>query len=156
MMNCKSVKTEELFEDLSVGAVSLFGAMRPAQLETLWQYLEVRQYSPSQQIFQQQELPSAIYVVVSGKVDFFVERAGVLAIEACYEAGKTFGESAFLGIQPHIGTAQVRSTGPAELFVLTRDALIDIQQAHGELFALLMMNLAREVSRKYHANLTDR
>ena len=153
MDNCKSVKSDELYRALKLGGISVFGALAGVQLEQLWHYLEVRRYGPGQQVFRQSELPSGIYVVLSGKIDFILDNDGLLQIESCYEAGETFGESAYLGIQPHIGSAQVRSTGPAEVLVLTRASLIDMQQQDQDLFALLIMNLAREVSRKYQAKL---
>lgn len=153
-MNCMSKKTDELFQVIRLGGISLFGALTESQLEVVWRYLDVQKYLPGQRVFQQGELPSAIYIVASGKIDFIVQHGDVLKVEASYTDGQTFGESAYLGIQPHAGSAQVRSAGPAEVMVLTREALIDMQREDESLFALLMMNLAREVSRKYQGILS--
>lgn len=148
-MNCISHKTDELFQSLKLGEVSVFGALTTSQLESLWQYLDVRSYCAGQRVFSQGDLPSGIYIVISGKVDFIVEKDGVFNVEACFQRGQTFGESAFLGIQPHVGSAQVRSAGDAEVLVFTRNALIEMQQRDLSLFALILMNFARDLSRKY-------
>ena len=151
MKNCESEKFDEIYHKLKLGHVSLFAALAGAQLDQIWPYLECRRYAAGQKIFQQGDLPAEIYVVISGKVDFVVEKNGVLEIHACYEAGQSFGESAYLGIQPHAGCAQVRSVSNAEILVLTRDALMNLQKFDLETFSIILMNLSREVSRKYYA-----
>ena len=156
MTSCKTVKFDELYQVLKSGEVSLFGALAGAQIDDLWDHLNIRIYRAGEKIFEQGDLPNEVYIVLSGKVDFVLENQGVLQIEACFQAGQTFGESAYLGIQPHVGSAQVRSTGDAEIIVLTRDALMNIQKQDKDLFALLVMNLSREVSRKYQSCLVKR
>jgi len=151
VMNSTSSKSGELFQSLKLGEISVFGALTTAQLESLWQYLEVQSFAAGQRVFSQGDLPSDIYIVISGKVDFIVEKDDVFNVEGCFETGQTFGESAFLGIQPHVGSTQVRSIGSAELLTFTRDSLIKMQEQDLELFTLVLMNFARDLSRKYQA-----
>ena len=53
-----------------------------------------------------------------------------------------------IGIQTHsVSTVAVE---PTELMVLSRDDLMSIFESDKELFGILMMNIAREASRRLH------
>lgn len=149
-MNCRSMCREHPSTEDVAELFSLFGAMTLAQSEVLAHYLEPHDYAAGQCVFKQGSLPHGIYLLRSGNVDFVVEREGVAQLSSSYTSGSIFGESAFLGIQPHAGSAYVRGCSSAEIYVLTRDALMDLQSRDQILFAMLMMNLSREISRKYH------
>lgn len=133
-----------------LGLYSLFGGVSPLQLTMLEPYLESRQYAPGDKIFLQGDLPSEIFILIQGEIDLVVEQAGVYRIEASYERGDTFGETAFIGIQPQVGTAIVSAGEPVLTLSFTRESLFQLNQESSELFGLLMMNVAREVSRKIH------
>lgn len=149
-MNCRSVPTGQTPKNEVMQHFSLMGAMTSEQVCELMQCLVLREYAPGQSIFQQGELPSSIYLLHSGQVDFVVENEDVAHLVSSHRVGSTFGESAYLGIQAHAGSAYVRGEEGAKVYVLTRDALLNIQNKNALLFAILMMNLAREVSRKLH------
>jgi len=154
MMNYKEVSTMREYHDLKLCNIPLFGALTSSQLETLWSYLNVRTYKAGACVFSKGDLPQEVYVVVSGTLDLIVEKNGIKCTEGVYTSGRVFGESAFLGIQPYIATAKVRQSAPAELITLSTESLIKIQRNDPELFSILIMNMAREVSRKYQACLT--
>ena len=145
--------TEVVIESLEAEQVSLFGAFCQSEFLKLKQYLTLREYPVGQKVFKQGDLPQEIYILHSGCVEFYVEQHGVTSLQGAYSAGQTFGESAFLGIQPHAGSVCVRGSEPAKVIVITRDALMSMQKQEQSLFSMLMMNLAREVSRKYHGAL---
>lgn len=155
MINCRDMVSKNVLDDIDIERVSLFGAFNSAELDVLKRYLTVREYEAGQRIFAQGDLPAEIYIVVSGSVEFYVQSGDVTSLHGTYKCGQTFGESAFLGIQPQIGTSCVRGSAPACIVVLTRDALLALQEQEQALFAMLMMNLAREVSRKYQSALIE-
>ena len=141
---------ESIPQSFEVESVSLFGALTPEQLGELWTHIECRHYTAGEKIFSQGDLPSDIFILASGRVDFVVEKGGVHRIEQSHMPGDTFGETAFIGIQPQVGSAMVAGGEVADVLVISRGSLMQIHVENPELFGLLMMNLAREVSRKFH------
>ena len=131
-------------------AVSLFGAMSPQQLRSMLDLMTLRKCRSGEHLFCAGDLPSNIFVLVQGRVDLIVEQGGIHCIHRSFKVGDTIGETAVIGIQKQIGTA-IASSDDVELLELSHQALMDIHSQDKELFCLLMMNIARDVSRKLHA-----
>jgi len=148
--NSTLAEIEQTLTDFDVETVSLFGALTASQLVRLWGYLDVRQCAPGEHVFDQGDLPSNIFILISGRVDFVVCHGDLVKLERSFKGGDVFGETAFIGIQPQAGSAIVSSQGKVDLLVLNRDALMRIYADDTELFGMLMMNMARELSRKIH------
>lgn len=129
--------------------ISLFGALTSQQRDRLLRESAVRHCRLGEQIFCEGDLPSDIYIILRGRVDLICERDNVHQIKQILTQGECFGETAVIGIQPQAATA-IASTRDVSLLVLTSHLLIDIEKNNKELFALLMMNIARDVSRKIH------
>lgn len=130
-------------------ATALFGALNDEQLSKILHFSCRKRYASGEKIFVQGDLPTDIYVVCDGRIDLIVQKNGVFNIEACFQVGDSLGETALIGIQPQVGTAIV-SGGVAELLVISRQDLLDLYESDKALYAVLMMNIAREVSRKLH------
>lgn len=137
------------FTEETISSISLFGALDSDQIQTLLRLMQVRRCRSGEHIFSSGDLPSDIFILLNGRVDLVVNQAGVHRIQDSFSFGDTFGETAIIGIQPQIGTA-IAFADDVKLLVLSREALIDIQQENIEIFAILMMNIARTVSRKLH------
>ncbi len=151
MLDKRSLEqVDKSLSNFDVDSISLFGALTANQLVQLWSYLEVRSYAAGVRVFQQGDLPTDIFILINGRIDFVVEKNGVHKLESSLKGGDVFGETAFIGIQPQVGSAIVSTHEDAELLVLTREALMRIHEEDTELFGMLMMNLARELSRKVH------
>jgi len=135
----------------TISYVSLFGALDREQLERLLGYMTQRHCRSGERIFSRGDLPSDIYVLLQGRVDFVVEEHGVARLKTSYKVGDTFGETAVIGIQTQIGSA-IASGDDVELLVLSRDSLLLLHKEDPYLYGVLMMNIAREVSRKLHAS----
>lgn len=131
--------------------ISLFGALNDEQRNRLLKESTVRHCRFGEQIFCEGDLPSDIYIVLSGRVDLICERDNIHEIKQILKEGECFGETAVIGIQPQAATA-VAATRDVSLLVLNSHSLIDIEKHNKELFALLMMNIARDVSRKIHCH----
>lgn len=92
-----------------------------------------------------------IYVVKSGKIDLQLTQDAVLIHKHELQVGECFGEASLMSMHKHTATAIAAED--SEIMVLSRRALIDLKNEDIELFALLMMNLARELARRLY--LTD-
>lgn len=145
-----SLQEDPGFTEETISSISLFGALNPNQIQGLLPLMQVRLCRSGEHIFSAGDLPSDIYVLLSGRVDLVVNQGGVHRIRDSFGFGDTFGETAVIGIQPQIGNA-IAFADDVKLLVISREALIELQERDVEVFAILMMNIARAVSRKLHA-----
>ena len=151
-MLCQKVIDEV---DLQVSGFALdstpiFGAMNPAQVAILWSKLKQKRFPLGELIFKEGALPTNIYIVVEGEIEFTQQAANLESHVDTYTAHDAFGLTSLIGIQTQAGSAKVTSTNGATLLVLDRETLMFLQSEQIEIFSLLMMNIARHVSRKYH------
>ncbi|PCK03610.1 MAG: hypothetical protein COA42_20380 [Alteromonadaceae bacterium] len=128
--------------------VSLIGAMNTDQVNRLSQHLTVQWFTRNEKIFQKGDKPSDIFIVYRGEVALYNEAANQPNQVQKLKQGDCFGESALIGIQNQVLSAQ--TTEKTQLFILSREALLQLFEHDKILFAILMMNLAREVSRDLH------
>lgn len=126
--------------------ISIFGGLTEAQLNRMLGHLRRVQYLPGESIFCEGDSASYIYVVESGRVKLVFDVAGEQHLKAELEPGTCFGETSLIGIQPHSATTIAME--PTELLLLSRDSLDDIYTSDKELFALLILNIARESCRR--------
>ena len=128
--------------------ISIFAGLSQKQLYKLFRLLEKVRYKAGDTIFRQGAQPSHIYIVRSGKIKLVVWQQQTPLELVIFEQGACFGEASVVGIQPHKGTAFALTD--AELIVLSRNALLSIYKSDLEMFALLILNIAREVCRRLH------
>ena len=134
------------------GKVSLLGALNEGQILTLLSYMEKRVVHAGEKVFNQDDLPSEIFIVSSGRIHSTIARQDGSFTSLDYLPGDCFGETALIGIQPQMGDAV--ALGEVELLTLSKTALMDLLEDDDTLFGVLMMNIAREVSRRFqHAML---
>lgn len=142
-------------------SLALFGGIRDEALARLAAVLKRRQVGPGQVVAAAGDAAREMFIVESGEVEVVAYRQprGALIpgpppppgsecelILAVMTRGTCCGEMALLDIQPR--SASLRTRGPATLLSL---AFGDVQQLHQRdpaTFTLLMMNIAREVSRR--------
>ena len=149
MIQVMRKKEEQLLTQEVLESISLFGSLTEEQLGLLLSLMELRECHAGERIFSEDDLPSSIYVLIKGRVDFLVKKKKVHCIQKTLGKGATFGESAVMGILRQPGTA-IANADEVQLLVLTREALMIVQQVDMMLFGTLMMNLGRELSRKLH------
>ncbi len=128
--------------------ISIFAGLSEKQLYSLFRLLEKTHYEAGEIIFNEGEEPSHIYIVQSGSVKLVVDAKQTPLELIVFEAGRCFGETSVIGIQPHAATAI--SVGDTELIVLSRDALLSLFKTNLELFSILILNIAREACRRLH------
>lgn len=128
--------------------ISLFGGVSDAQMALLQPYLKVDAVNAGGTVFEQGQLPCNVYVVLSGEINLQITREDNTLAKMSYMPGDCFGETAVIGIQPQLGQASAKCD--AQVLVMSRTCLLDLAGIDVGLFGLLMMNIAREVSRRLH------
>jgi CRP-like cAMP-binding protein len=129
----------------------IFGGLTEAQLATLFERLELWALEPGEVVFQKGDEPQHIYIVKSGQIDLQIGEGDVVIRKHELKVGECLGEASLMSMHKHTSTAIAAE--PSEVIVLSRKALICLQREDLRLFALLMMNLARELARRLY--LTD-
>ena len=102
-------------------------------------------YKKDEIVFRQGESPTHIYIVESGRVRLFIEEDYTPLQMFEFHPGECFGESSLIGIMPH--TASAICIEKTELIVLSKAALHSLYKDDIELFALIILNIARETCR---------
>lgn len=141
------------FESVSsiISQLRLFGGVTEAQRMTIFRRLEMWLVEEGEAVFQKGDEPLYIYIVRSGKIDLRITDNDVIIHKHELRVGECFGEASLMSMHKHTATAVAAER--SEIIVLSRHALIQLRHEDIDLFALLMMNLARELARRLY--LTD-
>ena len=128
--------------------ISILGGLTDAQVATVCSQMESGAFAAGERIFEQGTSPTHLYVVRSGRVKIVVDiDANPLELIA-YGQGDCFGETSAIGIEPHSATAL--AVEDTELVVLSSRALHALFKKDAALFAMLILNIAREACRRLH------
>ena len=131
--------------------IAIFGGFLERQLSEIFKYLEECLFKKGEYIFQRGDEPSYIYIVKKGKIDLLITKQKVILKKKTLGVGDCFGEASLMAMHKHTATAVALED--SEVMVLSRRALMHLQKQDSKLFALLMMNIARELARRLE--LTD-
>jgi CRP-like cAMP-binding protein len=124
----------------------LFGGIPEESLQRLIEKVEVLQVDAGVVVFREGDAARSLYVLVGGHLD--VVKAGVegevhLGVIA---PGECFGEMSFIDMQPR--SATVRAREAAELWAWPYQAIHERYCKDQKCAMLLVMNIARELSRR--------
>ncbi len=131
----------------------VFGALARPALELIAEHLQRRFLPASTSVLAEGEGAREMYVVERGGVEVLVHcdpDDGDDLVVAALGQGDCFGEMSLLDIQTR--SATVRTVGETTLLVLRYHDLLEIRQRDPEAFLLLVLNIAREVSRRLRAS----
>lgn len=131
-----------------ISQLRIFGGVTDSQRATIFCRLELWLLRKGECVFCKGDDPSAIYIVKSGKIDLQIAENDVMIHKHELCVGECFGEASFMSMHKHTSTAIAAMD--SEVIVLSRNALIQLKHEAIELFALLMMNLARELARRLY------
>ncbi|HAR96138.1 MAG TPA: hypothetical protein DCR97_09280 [Deltaproteobacteria bacterium] len=126
--------------------ISVWGGLTEEQQKKIYKRLEVGTFTKGEYIFRKGEQPTHLYLVRSGSVEIITSDEEVSIHKETVTAGGSFGVAALIAMQTSSVTAVALED--SEIIVLSRKALLDLRHQDTELFALLMMNVARELARK--------
>lgn len=131
-----------------ISQLRIFGGVTEAQLAAIFRRLELWILPAGEVVFHKGDEPRHIYVVKSGKIDLQLTESDVIIHKHELQVGECFGEASLMSMHRHTSTAT--AAVDSEVLVLSRKALIDLNHEDLGLFALLMMNLARELARRLY------
>jgi CRP/FNR family transcriptional regulator, cyclic AMP receptor protein len=121
---------------------SLFGGLQPDELESIRPLLETKSYGAGEDILREGQTNDRIYFMLEGSVS--IERSGTVL--ATLGEGDTFGEMEFLDVMP--AAATVRARVATTVAAISNRALRELSRSSMRAFALVAMNLARDLSRR--------
>ena len=108
--------------------------------------MNVRSFPAGSYIFHEGTPGDCAYVLESGKVAITTEQAGKKAVLTELGPGSLFGEMALIDLFPR--SASVMALEDSQALELTQDALYTLYEKDLEQFAIIHMNLGRELSRR--------
>ena len=129
-----------------INQIPIFGGLTDKQLYTVFKSLKKVSFCKNEIIFEEGSSPSCIYIIKSGKVRLvkYYRESPHQLVE--FEKGHSFGDNELIGIEPHTATAiAVEDT---ELIILSSITLYKLYETDKELYCMLILNIARELSRR--------
>jgi CRP/FNR family transcriptional regulator, cyclic AMP receptor protein len=131
--------------------ISVWEGLKGEEQQKLYQRLEVGTFKKGEYIFQKGDQPTHVYIVKSGQIDLFNIDQNVIVQKEAVKTGGCFGVPSLMAMQTHMVTAIAAED--SEVMVLSRQALLELRHEDIELFASLMMNVAKDIARQL--KLTD-
>ena len=127
--------------------IGLFGALPDDALAFLCTTLKVATVPAGELIFREGEPGRDLYVVLDGELEVMkASRSGVDARVALLGVRDWFGEMSLLDVQPR--SATVRAVAPSRLLHVTSSDLDALYRRDLKSYALVVLNVARELSRR--------
>lgn len=127
--------------------IGLFGALSDDVLSHLSSTLTPTSHPAGECVFREGSDAREMFVLVSGELEVLKRsKSGVEARVALLGPGDWFGEMSILDVQPR--SATVRTLAPARLLKITSADLDALYRFDVKSYALIVLNLARELSRR--------
>lgn len=121
---------------------ALFGGLSPEDIELIKPYLGGASYEPGDAIIREGEPNGRIHFIIEGRVEVTKRSRRIVELGE----GDAFGEVEVLDVQPAV--ASIRALAPTRLVYLSNHCLHEVYKAQPKAFAMLIMNLARELARR--------
>jgi CRP-like cAMP-binding protein len=131
-----------MVESSALQKYSLFGGLMEDQIERIIPLMEQEIYQAGDTIMTEGELNDRIRFILSGQVE--VHKGNVRLTE--FEEGDFFGEMEVLDVMP--AAAAIKALCPVELMSISNKALREIYKSDTKTFSMIIMNLARDLSRR--------
>lgn len=126
--------------------VPVFGALREDSLEYLLGQSRAVEVAAGEWFFREGDPAEAMYVLERGAVLVLKGWRGQTIELRRLEAGDCFGEMALLDLYPR--SASIRALADCSAIALTPAALFGLYERDAAQFALIQMNIGREVCRR--------
>ncbi len=125
---------------------ALFGGLSEEQIENIISLMVKETYSADTCIISEGCPNDKIYFMLEGSVSVIKGNTSI----ATLIAGNLFGEMEVLDVMP--SSATIKAQTDVTTMVLSNDALRRIYRNDIKVFTLLLMNLAREISRRLRSS----
>ena len=124
----------------------IFGGLKPETLEFLLDLSSEVLVSEGDYFFREQERGNSVFVLESGRAEVHRLKRGEAIVLRKLVEGDCFGEMALIDFMPR--SASVMAETSCQAIEITGKALIQLHKRDVEQYAMIMMNLGREVSRR--------
>jgi CRP-like cAMP-binding protein len=131
-----------MVEPTALQRYSLFGGLLKEQIEKIFPLLEHETYSAGDSVIVEGACNDRIRFILEGRVA--VVKGGKVLYE--FGEGEEFGEMEVLDIMPSV--AAVIARVPTSALSISNKALHEIYKIDVNIFSMLIMNLARDLSRR--------
>jgi len=121
---------------------SLFGGLLPDQIQQILLHMTDETYNAGEDIIVEGSPNDKICIVLEGRVA--VIKNGITLAE--FGEGNTFGEMEVLDVMPSVAT--IRALAPTKAISISNKGLREMHKTDIRSFALMVMNLARDLSRR--------
>jgi CRP-like cAMP-binding protein len=121
---------------------ALFGGMIDEQIEKIIPLMKQERYTPNELVITEGKPHDKIYFLIEGRVEV-TKRDIVLSR---FSEGEAFGEMEVLDVMPAI--ASIRAVTQVRVMTISNQALREIYRIDVKIFSLIIMNLARDLSRR--------
>ena len=126
--------------------IALWGGTSDEERSKIFKRLEVGIFEKGEYIFQKGDQPCHIYIVKKGQIGIFISDEDTVVEKEILTVGGCFGVPPLMAMATEMATAIARED--SEVLALSRQSLLELRHEDIHLFALLMMNIAREIARK--------
>jgi CRP/FNR family cyclic AMP-dependent transcriptional regulator len=127
--------------------IGLFGGLSDGALTSLLDALSVLRAAEGEEVFSEGARGREMYVVLEGRLALFKRSSGGVETRiATVEVGDWSGEMSLLDVMPR--SVSARAAQASRLLVLSSKDLDRLYRADLGAYAMLVMNLARELSRR--------
>jgi len=121
---------------------SLFGGLTEEQIERILPLMEQERFEPDFNIISEGTPNDKIFFIIEGTISVI---KGDVVLTRLGE-GEAFGEMEVLDVMPSV--ASIRSLTPVTVMSISNRALREIYKIDVKVFSLMIMNLARDLSRR--------
>lgn len=129
-----------------LGKLPLFGGLAEDNLRIFAEAATVRTFAPGESVFRESEVARDLHVLASGSLEVVKDaREGPIVLWKI-RPGESFGEMSLIDMQPR--SASVVATAPSTTWCWTYAAFRERYCADGKCYTLIVMNIARELSRR--------
>lgn len=127
----------------------IFGAIRDDALHLLLARSRAVEVAAGAFFFRENDQAMSMFVLEAGRVSVVKSWQGRELVLHCLGPGDCFGEMALMDLFPR--SASVRADQDCQAIELTADDLLHLFERDAEQFALIQMNIGREVCRRLRA-----
>ena len=121
---------------------SLFGGLLEEQIENIIPLMVQEEYAPEEIIITEGKSNDKVFFILKGQVVITKKDVEL----ARFSEGDAFGEMEVLDVMPAV--ASIRTITPVTLMTISNKALRVIYNLDVKTFSLMIMNLARDLSRR--------
>ena len=132
----------------SLHSHSLFGGITEDQIKKIHHFFKMEEFGEGDFIEREGENGDRIYFILEGGVEILklIEDTGEMSRIFQFSEGDVFGEMELIDVQPC--AASVRAIKPTKVLTLSNSGLYQISKYDLKVFSLIIMNLARDISRR--------